>query len=219
MLALVGSPSCILRSLLVCCCLRRYSSVNIPVGFVHYMVNASKLSVWTPPLSPHASPIPPPLFCNDSLEILWFPVVHFLSYPAYKQIEKRGGWCWDRSGGRGGGTEEAVVVVVVVVLAAAAGWIGTALRAPAHQGRLPFPTCAVKWISSSEINRSPGGEREQQGVCGVGYGGGEKKRQGIIRNPLPICGKWSLHLPWIHHWSLKLKSTSVIHGNGPSTPA
>ena len=116
MLALVGSPSCILRSLLVCCCLRRYSSVNIPVGFVHYMVNASKLSVWTPPLSPHASPIPPPLFCNDSLEILWFPVVHFLSYPAYKQIEKRGGWCWDRSGGRGGGTEEAVVVVVVVVL-------------------------------------------------------------------------------------------------------
>lgn len=38
---------------------------------------------------------------------------------------------------------------------------------------------------------------------------------GFISNPLPICGKRSLHLPWIHQWSLKLKLTPVIQGNGP----
>lgn len=41
----------------------------------------------------------------------------------------------------------------------------------------------------------------------------------LIRHPLPVCVKRSLHLVRVHHWSLKLKLTSDNQGNGPCTLA
>lgn len=121
------------------------------------------------------------------------------------------------------------------------GWTGRTLLIKNQKGHLlhrqrsscPPPSFrrwpAVRFLSTAQDAAAPLTlcrrwpcvlENEPAAQRSMGPSGGcEQVKGGAYQEPAANLWQAELHLPWIHHWSLKLKLTPVIQGNGPSTLA